>query len=194
MEFYFGPSVDLTYIQNHDFKIINVLSQISKINPQYLSYDDGYTIMETDVLQNQVIAKFKIEINNKTIPKIASLKKLLDYDRTETFKTLFNELMVENGDSNIYMTRVDGEYMRTIEKYAGYLDLEHIHDESKPRKALGGGVLFVMHSGIPKTFCNDTVCLNLGKLTGLQMTPFFFIVNILFYFESIFPVGFCRLN
>ena len=146
------------YIQDNEFKIIDVLSQISKINTQYLSYDDGYTMMETNVLQNQTIAKLKIETNNENIPKMVSMKKLLDYDRTETFKTLFNELMVKNGDSNIYLTRVDDGYMKNIKKHSRYLDLQTIYDESQSNQALGGGVLFVMDPGIPKTFCNDTVC------------------------------------
>ena len=89
-----------------------------------------------------------------------STKKLLEYDATETFKTLFNELMpYYGGEQNLYMTRVEEGYIADVDSWSGFLDQETIFDSAVPVGAVGGGVLYKMDNvGDAQTFCNDTVC------------------------------------
>ena len=98
----------------------------------------------------------RFEGTDYTISKIASLVKLLEYDNAETFKTLFNELMVEYGHPEIHVARVGNltNLYNGLESWIrDYIQLFPIFDDK-----LGGGVLQVARGpGGNLTFCNESV-------------------------------------
>ena len=158
--FYFGPSADMPYIQMsvNQQKIKEALTQITKIDSW--SYGEGSSVLEGNTFTYQPRIQYEITVTDDTIPKLNSLVQLLEYDNTETFKTLFNELMENNGEYNIYMTQVEGYEGwndGVLEQY-NYLKISPIFDETMYVQAVGGGVLYAEDAAGFKTFCNDTVC------------------------------------
>ena len=147
--------MDFSWLQNNVWRIIQILRIITKIDDSLWEYSNGWSEFEGVTQQYQLAIELEIPTNDMTISKMDSWLKLLDYDNTETFKTMFNELMEQyHGGFSIYMIKVGNPF--TIGEQ-GYLRQESIFDD-----VLGGGVLYTIQYGDeidrPRTFCNDTVC------------------------------------
>ena len=145
--------------------IKEILYQITNIEHGYWSDWNAWFEMEMNTGENQPVIEFQIQPEAWMIPKIASFVKLLAYGQTQPFMVMFNE-MIENqyemwnryeGDRT-YMTRVGDDYFSDLDSWGRYLTQESTFDESSSIHAVGGGVLYVMIDGRPRTFCNDTVC------------------------------------
>ena len=128
---------------------------------------DSWTVSEEATGQNQAALQFEIASHENSVPKMASLVELLEFDDTETFKTLFNDMMANDtnftvyADSNIYVTKVDDDYIADIQSWTGYLiQMEGFeYPNSESMRAVGQGVLYTMSaSQSPQTFCDNTVC------------------------------------
>ena len=156
--FYFGPSADLWYLQAYEMYTIGVLANITKIDSLYWSYHDSDSNIEEATGEYQTSVDFEIDSNDETLSKMVSLLELLEYDDTETFKTLFNGMMADI-DSNIYITKVDASQIANDSaSWYGYLAQEGEFAEGS-NMAVGHGVLYTMStSSTPQTFCNNTVC------------------------------------
>lgn len=134
---------------------------------KYWAFNDEYFETEENTGEKQPVMEFEIETeldsDNRVLSKIASFKKLLEYDDTKTFKAMFNEMFEhEHWDkyyvSELYITRVGDNYLSDVDSWSRYLTQATTFDESSSINAVGGGLLYVMMDGVPKTFCNDTVC------------------------------------
>ena len=156
IKFYFGPtedSMDMFVMMNFD-RIKDILWRITKIEHHYWEVFDSWFLTEENTGENQPVVEFQVNTDSWILAKMASLVKLLEFDNTETFKTLFNEFMHSHyGEFSIYMTRVADNYFADLDSWSRYLTQESIINGT-----VGGGVLYVMMDGIPKLFCNDTVC------------------------------------
>ena len=142
---------------NQEPKITDILTRITKIS-KFETYQRQKTPeMDHESGNHQFMVRVEIETNNDTIPMMASWAKLLEYDNTLTFKTLFNELMAEYDEPNAYLIRVGDDYFTDMPSWSGYLTQETIFDEESSIRAVSGGVLYTMEAGVPQTFCNDSV-------------------------------------
>ena len=160
IKFYFGPTEEAMemFVMVNEYRIKDILWRITKIEQAYWQLFDSWFLMEENTGENQPVMEFQVNTDTLVLPKMASLVKLLEFDNTETFKTLFNELMhADYGEFSIYMTRVADNYFADLDSWSRYLTQESIFNETSSVDAEGGGVLYVMMDGIPKLFCNDTV-------------------------------------
>lgn len=166
IKFYFAPYDEYEWNMYEDDNVnavIEILYRITKILSGHWSYIGGYFVTEENTGQRQPVMEFQIETDNQILSKMASFVKLLEYDNTVTFKTMFNELFEHHHwdkyyISKISMTRVGDNYISDLGSWSRYLTQATTFDESSSIHALGGGVLYVMMDGVPKTFCNENVC------------------------------------
>ena len=169
IKFYFGPYPKAQsgedYAMQQVGTIKEVLWKITSIEHMYWENYNSWFEIEQNTGEKQPVIEFEIQAETGMVAKIASFKQLLEYDNTETFKAMFNEMIQNQYDEWMtdestwtYMTRVDDDYFSDMDSWSRYLTLESIFDESSSMNSVGGGVLYVMMDGIAKTFCNDTVC------------------------------------
>lgn len=151
----------LANVESSIERVITILERTTKIDATYWSYSNGWTLFEeaiNGVMHYEHALEFEIDTNDITVSKMDSLLKLLDYDNTETFKTIFNEWSVHYSLA-FFMSKVECSFSIGQQ---GFLIQESIFDESSMIQALGGGVLYTIQYGDeidrPRTFCNDTVC------------------------------------
>ena len=170
IKFYFGPVAYMDSVDEMVPPVTFILTQITKIEQSFWSNFDASYVIEQHTGERQPVIEFEIHPEAWMIAKIASFVELLEYENTETFKTLFNEMMehqfeiwVKDGMASEHtppflVTRVGDDYFSDLDSWSRYLTQESIFNETSSTDAVGGGVLYVMIDGVPRTFCNDTVC------------------------------------
>ena len=169
IKFYFGPYPNAqsgeAYAMSQVGTIKEVLWKITKIEHTYWDDYTSWFEIEENTGERQPVIEFTIEPEDFIVAKMVSFASLLDYDNTETFKAMFNEMIEHQYDiwasgenTRTYMTRVDDDYFSDMDSWSRYLTQLTTFDESTSNNAVGGGVLYVMIDGVPRTFCNDTVC------------------------------------
>ena len=170
IKFYFSPYAKTQsaedFASSQIGNIKEMLWQITRIEHGYWDNYNSWFIKEQNTGELQPVIEFEIQPEASMVAKIASFVKLLEYDNTEIFKTMFNEKIVHQHElwgiydesSYIYMTRVGDDYFSDMDSWSRYLTQGTTFDESSSIHAVGGGVLYVMIDGVPRTFCNETVC------------------------------------
>ena len=109
--------------------------------------------MESSTGEDAFAVTWNIVNNLQTVSKILSLKKMLDYDLGEQFKTLFNT-MIPNAD--LYIVSVDEGSLSDIAQQPGAVGQLSGLDESD--EVLGYGPLYgTADDGNKYLFCNNVV-------------------------------------
>ena len=171
IKFYFSPYPDMQYAEDYVLSddqlmyIEEILYQITNIDHGHWRFYQKWFETEENTGESQPVIEYEIQTVDWMIPKMASVMGLLEYENTETFKTIFNEMIEHQYEMwgaaesvHTFMTRVGDGYFSDLDSWGRYLTQETTFDESSSINAVGGGVLYVMIDGIPRTFCNDTVC------------------------------------
>ena len=149
----FTPDIDSNTIIYYSGDIIQVLYEITQIQQHYFEYVSSTTLSVVGETYYQ--GTWRIQNNQQTRAKILSLKKMLDYDAGEQFKTLFNIRLDK------YVIDVSG--LDDISDQSGVLTLS-IEPEWDMDDVLGLGVLHTTVAGSKRMFCPDKACFPaLGK-------------------------------
>ena len=157
----FGPRAPEDLIKQWEWDILHVLEAITKIDYSNWQYSGGMDQMSPSGEQSFEVA-WKIWNNHQSKAKMLALKKMLDYDLGEQFKTLFNTL-IEQYNGDLYIVSVHEGSLSGIQKQAGVLG-QH-SGLSDADEVLGHGVLYALdESGTGQMFCNNMVCTLYWKL------------------------------
>ena len=150
----FGPNSNTDDIYMAKYDIIERLKQVTKIESQYFAIQ---SVTDLNVLgETYYQSTWNFTNNLKTRAKLLALKKMLDYDDGEQFKTLFNVWSEWNDFHVIDVSGLDG-----IAEQNGVLDLA-IQPQWNIDNVLGLGVLQAK-DGVTdsnRTFCPHSVCPN----------------------------------
>ena len=148
----FTPYNDENMIAYSSNDIIDSLNGITKIDHHYFEFQGTITMNTMGVTYYR--GTWKIQNNLQTRAKILSLRKMLDYDDGEQFKTIFNRLYQFN---EIYVVDVSG--LGSIAGQSGVLDLG-IQPWWDMDNVLGLGWLHTMDrmTSSMRMFCPKNVC------------------------------------
>ena len=161
----FGPNIMYgTDIQMYSWDITERLKQITTIESHWWEF---WKYTELNVVgETYYQGTWNITNNMETRAKILALKKMIDYDDGEQFKTLFN-IWSQGYDFHVIdVSGLDGIYDQS-----GVLDLA-IQPEWNMHNVLGLGVLQMRDAitGSSRLFCPYEVCFALCHVLS-QMTP-----------------------
>lgn len=156
----FGPRAPAELITQWYTDIIQVLVTITKIEEEnwvYLGADPQWTMTGESYVQ----ATWQISTTLQTNAKLLALKKWLDYDNGEQFKTLFNTLMADR-NPDVYIINYAGGLVDIADQQQ-VLDLKLYDWWSDVPAQLGWGALYVegvqgsVHTTSQGLFCDNTV-------------------------------------
>ena len=149
----FGPRAPEALIVQSQIEIIKVLSAITKIREEYWTYSGG-TQMESSTGELSFEVTWTIVNGYETKAKILALRKMLDFDLGEQFKTLFNDLIKEQNE-DLYIISIHESSLAGIGKQANVLGQQT--GLSDADEVLGHGALYALDdNGNARWFCNNT--------------------------------------
>ena len=153
----FGPNMDENDIIMQQWDIVERLKQITRIESQYFEF---WKTTELNVVgETYYQGTWNITNNLQTRANILSLKKMIDYDGGEQFKTTINILSDWNDFHVIDVSGLDSIYDQS-----GVLDLA-IQSEWDIDNVLGLGRLQAKDAvtGNTRTFCPNSISNKVGS-------------------------------
>lgn len=153
----FGPRAPIDFILEWKHSIFEALVIITKIEQDNWHY--WGEVDQTDIMSSMgesfVKIKWKIDNIDLTRAKILTLKKLLEYDQGEQFKTLFNSYTMEQ-NPDLYIISVHEASLNGIQSESGVLG-QHSWLAAAD-EVLGHGALYTKTDTTEvRLFCDNTV-------------------------------------